>query len=433
MNAVKKIKNKLANVNPNWYFTVLVAFVFFEYVRPQESYLHFLSPFKFPFMTLVLLAYIFFKNGKKYLKEEIGYKLFIAFWLLVTFSIVYAVNTRATYNASVDLAWIGISFLFPMVVILNNTEKLLNFFNYWVFAQVLVALTVIQHGGTGPGGIVGDENDVACALAMAIPYTFYMYFFPGITKRNKILFLLAGIIIIIAVAVTASRGSMLGLGAAVVMITYLSKNPIRNAVKIVLFVVIFGGLIVSLFPSAYVSDMENMTNPEDSTREERLYSWSVGWQMFLYNPVWGVGAGNYPWANFKYLELSPMWNESQRMLGGRAAHSLYFTVIPELGIIGVILYLSMIKVIYSRCKKIKKIVKKYPSDITAKKLELLTSAFQASLLSFSVSSAFISVLYYPFIWHLLGMVLVTHKVVIEKYITNSNDNGSTLLEPAQAK
>ena len=430
MKLAQNIRNKAKNANPNWYFSVLVAFVFFEYVRPQESYLSFLSPLKLPFITLVLLAYIFFKHDKKYLKEEIGYKLFIAFWMLVSFSVVYAVNTRATYSASTDLAWIGVSFLFPMAVILNNTEKLLHFFNYWIFSHVLLALTVIHHGGTGPGGIVGDENDVACALAMAVPYTFYMFFFPGTSKRNKFLFLLAGIILVVAVVITASRGSMLGLAAAVIMLIYMSKKPLRNAVKIVLFVAFFGGAIISLLPSSYVNDMENMTNPEDNTRVERLYSWSVGWVMFLDNPVLGLGAGNYAWTNTKYLELSPMWNESMRMLGGRAAHSLYFTLIPELGLVGIILYFSMIKVMYSRCRKIKKIVRKFPLDETAKKMELLTSAFQASLVSFSVSSAFISVLYYPFIWHLLGMVLVTHKLVVDKYVKNSNSTDGLATEDA---
>jgi len=425
MNIAQNIRSKVSNVNPDWYFTVLMAFVFFEYVRPQQSYLSFISIFKFPFMTLVLLAFIFFKHKKDYIKEEVGYKLFIAFWFLASFTIIFAVNTRATYDVSVNMAWVGVSFIFPLVIILNDTEKLFKFFNIWILSHFLLALTVIHRGGTGPGGILGDENDVACAMAMAVPYVFYLFYFPGINKKIKIFLLVTGVALVLAVVVSASRGSMLGLIAAVIMLTYMSKYPFRNSIKIILFVLIFGGFVLSLLSEAYIADMANMTNPEDSTRDDRLWSWSIAWVMFLHNPIWGVAAGNYPWTNHMYAELSPMWYEGRHILNGRASHSLYFTLLPELGIVGTVLYLSVIKVIYSRCRKIKAIVSQFPSDVTAVKIRLLVSAYQASLVSFLVSSVFISVLFYPFFWHLLGLVLVTHKLVKDKYIDELDNNTHT--------
>jgi len=424
MKITQNIRKKAENINPNWYFSVLAVFVFLEYVRPQDSYFGFLAPLKIPAITLILLAAIFFKNDKRYLKEEVGYKLFIAFWFLTSFSVVYAVNTNGPYQASMTLMWMGISFIFPLVIILNDIDKLLKFFNYWIFSQALVAVTTILNGGTGPGGIVSDENDVACALAMAVPYAFYMYFFSGMSARNKFLLLLAGVLFAAAVIISASRGGMLGLGASLMMITLMSKKPVGNSIKITLFILIFGGLILSLFPAAYIEDMANMTNTEDDTADDRLWSWSISWIMFLDNPIWGVGAGNYPWTNHLYAELSPMWYEGRHILAGRVAHSLYFTVLPELGILGVLIYLAILKVIYSRCKTIKKIVNQFPDDKNAVKIKLLTSAFQASLVSFMVSSMFISVLYYPFIYHLLGLVLVTYKLVVEKYSTALSEKSS---------
>jgi len=421
MKLAQNLKQKAKNINPNWYFSVLAGFVFLEYVRPQDSYLAFLAPFKFPAFALILLATVFLKNNKSYLKEEVGYKLFIAFWFLTSFSMVYAVNTNSPYQASMGLMWMGVSFIFPIVVILNDIDKLLNFFNYWVFSQALVAITTILNGGRGPGGIVADENDVASALAMALPYAFYLFFFPSMSSRNKFLLLFAGILFAAAVVISASRGGMLGLGASLMMITIMSKKPMGNSIKITLFVLIFGGLIISFFPTAYIDDMANMTNTEDNTADDRLWSWSIAWVMFLDNPIWGVGAGNYNWMNEFYAEQSPMWYEGRHILSGRAAHSLYFSVLPELGLLGVFLYFAIIRVIYNRCRSIKKIVSNFPTDKNAIKIKLLASAFQASLVSFMVSSAFISVLYYPFIYHLLGMVLVTNKLVVAKYQNNLNN------------
>ena len=63
--------------------------------------------------------------------------------------------------------------------------------------------------------------------------------------------------------------------------------------------------------------------------------------LFFDNPVMGVGQGNYPWHVGEIEEeMGVQWQT--RSLSGRAAHSLYFTLLPELGLIGTLIYFLIV-------------------------------------------------------------------------------------------
>ena len=54
----------------------------------------------------------------------------------------------------------------------------------------------------------------------------------------------------------------------------------------------------------------------------------MGWEMFLANPIFGVGQAIFPWTIGEYLG-GRTWQT--RSLSGRQAHSLYFTLLPGIG------------------------------------------------------------------------------------------------------
>ena len=410
-----------ANIHPAWYFTVLLLFTAFEFIRPQESYLRFLSPLKLPALLSLTLVFIFLSNTKEYLKQEYGYKLLIYFWLYISFTIIYATNTRATHGSSMLLMWASIAFIFPMAVIIKDRKDLFKFINWWILIQTVLALIVLKQGGRGPGGFLEDENDVCLALVMALPYPYFMSKVEGISFKTKLLYLVSVLLIISAALVTSSRGGALGLVAVLGIFVLMSKSPVKNLSVIVLSIVLLGGVVISTLPESYVEDMSSMTSSEDATGDERLYSWSIAWVMFLKNPVFGVGAGNYPWTNNLYYKESSMWEPGRKFLGGRAAHSVYFTLISDLGGIGIILYLSLLKLAYSRAKSIKNKLHNAVDHENALKFILLGKALIASLVGFMVCGTFISVLYYPFFWYLLGMILVSFKVANDSFLDSDGN------------
>jgi O-antigen ligase len=154
-----------------------------------------------------------------------------------------------------------------------------------------------------------------------------------------------------------------------------------------------------------------MDNPQDKTADERLWSWSIGWIMYKHNPVIGVGAGNYPCTNHLYATESPMYTPKRKIMGGRQAHSIYFTLLPELGTIGAVLYFGILIAMVNRFRAVRSyfLKQEVPSD-DATRFYLLFKAMLASCFAYLVSGAFISVLYYPPFWHLVGIVAVTYRV-----------------------
>jgi O-antigen ligase len=86
-------------------------------------------------------------------------------------------------------------------------------------------------------------------------------------------------------------------------------------------------------PQQYKARYETVDNLQaDDSYQNRILSWEGGFHMFLHNPITGVGPDNYTVANGnKY------WPGTgpKHWLN---AHSLYFKLLGELGLVGVITY-----------------------------------------------------------------------------------------------
>jgi O-antigen ligase len=130
----------------------------------------------------------------------------------------------------------------------------------------------------------------------------------------------------------------------------------------------------------------------------------------------GVGQGNYPWHVGKTEEeMGVQWQK--RSLAGRAAHSLYFTLLPELGLVGTILFALMIAFSMKDLFYIRKLLKThkdlYPLE-ESRRIYYLALALEGGLVGFLASSVFISTLYYPNFWILCGFILSLKRIVSGK-------------------
>jgi O-antigen ligase len=226
------------------------------------------------------------------------------------------------------------------------------------------------------------------------------------------------------IALTKSRGGFVGL-IAVIAYCVLKSNK-----KLVLSMLIgvLGVFLLIAAPAGYWEEMGTITGEaakkdehlesQWGTGAQRIYSWKLGWGMFKENPVMGVGQGNYPWhVTGQEEKMKVQWRT--RSLGGRAAHSLYFTLLPELGLIGVTLFGLMVWYIWKDMawvrKYIGKDIKKLSGD--QKNIYYYTLAIEASIIGYLFSSIFISTLYYPNFWLMTAVMVALRNIV-------TNLNGS---------
>ena len=290
--------------------------------------------------------------------------------------------------------------IFSTVILINNKERLVQLLRFYGLIVFLVCRYALQNGGKGPGGIIRDENDLALFVVSFMPFLFVLFQCES-KKLLKIVWLATVIFALATVVASFSRGGFVGLVVMASVYWWFSKKK----VIVTVCVICLGGGGYFLAGDDYKKDMGTVTDTEDTTANERLLSWEAGWCMFLDNPL-GVGGNNFP--RLFNIYQPP---EMHRDMWGRQAHSLWFTLIPETGLIGIILYFSIIisnlkgtfKIYFSK----KRLLGNEEEEFFFKAISV---AIFSSLFAFFASATFISVLYYPIFWYLTA-IIVTIQII----------------------
>jgi probable O-glycosylation ligase (exosortase A-associated) len=391
-------------------FWMMLLYFFFEYVRPQSMFLA-LEPLRIPMILTLIMPLVWLMVGEKKVLKDPLILMHGAFVALIAFSVTYAANTYWVYQTFLAMVFYLASATIPAAGLLNEERRLIAFFNYWLVFHVIITAWALAHQGRAVG-FSNDENDLALTLNMAIPFAYYLMQSPRASLLQRILYACTIAILATGVIVSLSRGGFLGLAAVGLGVIYFSRQRLRN----LLIVGIFGLVALFFVPNSYVEEMQTINDTTDSTRVERFHSWGLGWDMFMDHPLLGVGAFNYPWRVAEYEYRSEGYDpRGRRSLGGRVSHSVYFTVIPELGLVGTLLFFAVGWTMYRRLRGI---IRQDKSDTRwlqdTPELPLLARAMVVSLVGFAVTGAFISVLYYPHFWVLVGFVLALQGAVAKQ-------------------
>jgi putative inorganic carbon (hco3(-)) transporter len=142
--------------------------------------------------------------------------------------------------------------------------------------------------------------------------------------------------------------------------------------------------------------------------------------MFLDHPLMGVGPGNFGvWFPDYYLQYG---SKSAGNMWGRVAHSLYFTLLPELGITGVLLFVGLLWHNFKDHKYLAALDRRKEEMLSAsslslqdqdairgaiRKLHFLSLGYSGALIGYLVTGAFIAVLWYGYFWTLTAFWVAT--------------------------
>jgi O-antigen ligase len=174
-----------------------------------------------------------------------------------------------------------------------------------------------------------------------------------------------------------------------------------------------------LAPETYWDEIASSTNAEtmgeNGTGGERLYTWGIGMEMFLYNPIIGIGQSNFPWT-FTLYEAGRSFH--QRSIAGRQAHSAWVTLISELGLAGIVIIGGMLLQCYKDLKLVRgrfapaESRQKHGQTVRAGEdvRVYLARAMEGSLIGFIVSGVFISILWYPSMWIMIAFVVALRNI-----------------------
>ena len=393
-------------------FSLLLFYLLLEYGRPQDQ-IPFLSVLHLPAITIVLLFLSILISGKLRLKG----KQAVFFLGLLGLMVVHGPIAVNNYWALMIFITMAINFIvfLSLTLFVDNQEKYEKLIWVWIGIHVLLAMIGVMKGtGRGIGGFLGDENDFCMTMNMIIPFPFFLAMNEG--GRKRIFYLVLTGMFLFVIIMTQSRGGFVGLIATCIYCWLRTKKKVLTA----LVGIVLAGFVVLVAPSSYWSEVRSIHEEGASkgTGAERVYTWGIGWHMFLDNPVMGVGQGNFPWVFKKYEYEVTRSDEPYhgRSVAGRMAHSIYFTMLPELGLIGTMLFLGMVAGNIKDLNYIKKTTIQKTDQMGDKfesKCYPLALALEGSMIGFLVSGAFISILYYPNFWFSMGFIVSLKNVVMK--------------------
>ena len=429
MNAINTINPKsTTNTKNKFPFFLLIIYLFFEYGRPQDFF-PFLAPLHIPKITIATLALLLFTTKKINLKNP-QTKCFLAMIALMVFHVPIAANNYWAFWMTYGQVAYFIVYL-SIIAFVNDFKKLNLYIDLWILINLFCAFVGVKNGGRVPGSaFMGDENDFALVMNMVIPLAYFMFLETDSIKK-KIFYLTACGLFIGANVASFSRGGFVGLLPVAAYCWYKTPRKALATIVMGLMLIIF----LAFTTESYWAEMKTIKEQkmEEGTGAMRKHFWTCAWYMFLDHPIIGVGPGNFPWNIEKYEKKIGLYRN--RMWGGAVAHSLYFTLIPELGLIGILLFSGMLYFSQKDKKLILNLEKEYllrsnqrdtswlqrDKDIIEQlhKIKFIIFGITGAVLGYLVSGAFLSVLYYPHFWLLIGLCVALRNIVQNQMI-NSN-------------
>lgn len=246
------------------------------------------------------------------------------------------------------------------------------------------------------GTFLGDGNDFALSVDIVIPLCLFL-FSDARSFRGK---LFAGgslLMLLLAVVATQSRGGTLALGAMAAYYWWKSPRKLVTSAGAVLALLV----ALAFAPPEYFDRMNTISEYEtDGSAQGRITAWKAGTAMMLSNPVFGVGAGQFPANYTRFAPGEVRW---------KTAHSIYFLILGELGIPGIVLLLTIILHNLAANRRLATRIAATATEPPIRALRLL-ACLSASLIAFAVAGAFLSALYYPHMYVLAGLLAAGRRI-----------------------
>lgn len=275
---------------------------------------------------------------------------------------------------------------------------------------------IASAGGHMARGIpkFGDNNSFALALIMAIPLNIYAYRYSA-NRLVRLAFLVVIPLLVLTVVSTQSRGGWASLIVVALWFILTSRKKVAGLIGIALCAF----LVFQLAPEHWLARMDTIGSAEgDSSFLQRLGAWRVNSAIAIANPLLGGGIHS--------SEIGAVWEkfrDAPNLLGflsnpdmnglpgkGRAAHSIYFEIMGDLGFLGFFIFVALIINALKTSREITQI-----SKSAGMKLEwarYLSEMLIISVIAYSFGGLLLSVAYFEFSY-IIFMLLEVLKIHVK--------------------
>ena len=291
----------------------------------------------------------------------------------------------------------------------------------WALLLIMgyAAIYGLLHGGRGPGGFLGDENDLALGCVTAFPLAFYG--FEHLSGRKRWLAGAIAGLFVVATVISFSRGGFLGLVAAALYCLVASRRRVRNALILTLAAMLF----VTLAPTggrkghSYIDVIKSIAETDEGTSKGRRFLWQAAVNMWKAHPVLGVGGGNFAFNVGRYQPTDFEEREyNERDWSGMTTHSVYYQVLAEHGTVGILLLGYVVWAHFRTLRRLRRDMRSrtdLPPDLR-RDAEIYAGGLPGGVAAYCVAGTFLSVPYYPYLWYFSAMAVALDVAVRREFV-----------------
>lgn len=286
---------------------------------------------------------------------------------------------------------------------------------------LFVLLTGGQHMVLGPPeSFFAANTELALVMNMALPLLFYLAREETNRWLRRVLWA-AFFLTVITVPFTYSRGGTIGL-VVVLLVLF-----VRARRRLLLIPVVAAGLIGFAYfaPDQWVDRMQSLEDVSvDGSAQLRLMSWRVALRIAEDRPVFGGG-----FKVFVHRETYDIYMPEYPRAFGHDAHSIYFNLIGEHGWGGLTIFVALLVLTLLKLRSIRRLSRANPEVAWAANYAHM---IQASLATYLVTGAFLSVAYFDLAYQLIILVPLIHAVALQEITAKAAAPAETTIRATAA-
>ncbi len=275
---------------------------------------------------------------------------------------------------------------------------------YGIRGGGFVLLTGGQNKVFGPEGtMIEDNNLLGIALVALLPLWNYL----RLTSRlrlAKLACLGALVATTLAIFGTYSRGAIVALGVMVALSAVRSRWGVALIMVGAIVIVAVPTALPSLLPPTWVARMQSMQSlDKDASFNGRIAAWKTSMEIARQRPLTGGG-----FASTEVNDVVHQYHPNGGLNSGLAAHSIYFQVLGDHGVVGFVLYAAMVGFALLNTFNVIITTRARPELYWANKL---ARSLQLSVFGFLVGGAALSAAYYD-----LYLIIFCLSAVLMDYV-----------------
>ncbi len=254
-----------------------------------------------------------------------GSLLFLVSWVLLMFGMT-----------AKGFGWYGIRYVFIASLLASLLNSVYGFFQSFGIGYYI---PLVSEGFVRVPGFIGNANFTAMYIVSLVPIGI-VFAYKATSKVGRIFYSTVVLTGIASLSVFSSRGASLGLVIGLGVAVVLAGLSLRKNMKLV------GMLLLSAVPLVVISYLffasvrVGSLSSNETNVGSRILVWEKAADIFIENPVFGVGLGNFE---------NSFISQRENYLGSRDfyyddAHNLFVQVAVEGGIVLLIGFLGLISI-----------------------------------------------------------------------------------------